>query len=545
MNKLFSTIAACAATVSLFSGCGESSSNPIVGGSGSNNPSPNPAPVARALFQNPFLSPNPGSNIHNDSYLSDTYPFAGPVAGKSAEVRQLNLATFVDPYTGQSRSVVLGIPAGQAYDANNNLQLSTAGLTDPNTGICTRSIMTVDKDTMDVLAFYSYDVTNVDPTDFGGAGYFYQDNLFRMVVALPNGHIQVLQRQPSNLSSVDKYVAARDINVCGVGGAIAPPAGVSELSLYALVPDKNGNIWFSLGQGIVGFVTPAGVVSSFDTNDPDGTGTRTPQADGAFQAIANSHSIDQGDSEAGSSGVYMLTTHNLYRFGVGNNGKPQVVWQTPYDRGTGIKPGQVSFGSGSSPTVFEMGGRRFVSIVDNGTPMKCNVYRAESTLNSGEQRLFAQTKPFGDDPLTSDENSLIAAPSSDGGTDIFAENNWGYLNVNSVLGPLTTRPGFVRMHLLPDGSFSVASLNPNISVPTLVSKMSTASQVVYTYDKKPDGWYLTGMDAADLNNIRLSLLAGPPTTLFNNHYSALSLAPDSKTVWVGTVGGLTRITIDK
>ena len=547
MKKTKSTLVACSLATAIFvSGCGDSTSSSVAApGSSFQSPVQAVPPLLRSLFQNPFLSPNPGSNIHNDSYLSDTYPFPGPVQAGNVAVSQVNLASFTDPDSGQRRSVVLGIPAGQAYDAQGNIQSVTAGLVDPINGITTRSIVTIDKNTLQVLAYQAFTISNVNPTDFGGAGYFYQDNQFRMVVALPDGHIKVLQRQPSTLSTVDKYVPVRDINVVGPGGAIAPPAGVPALSLYAVVPDKVGNIWFTLGQGIVGFITPNNQVNWLDTNDPNNTGTRTAQPDGDFQEIANSHSIDEGDSASGSSGIYILTTHKQYRFGVGANGKPEIIWEFPYDRGTGIKPGQVSHGSGSSPTVFEMGGRRFVTIVDNGSPMKCNVYRAESTLLPGENRLFAQTKPFGDDLLTSDENSLIVAPApSGGGTDIFAENNYGYLGIDSVKGTGVTRPGFSRMRLETNGNFSVGSFNGSVAPPTLVSKMSVPGQTVYTYEKKTDGWYLTAMDSNDLNNLRFSVFIGPGETLYNNHYSALSLDPDGKTVFVGTVGGLTKIVVN-
>jgi hypothetical protein len=41
------------------------------------------------------------------------------------------------------------------------------------------------------------------------------------------------------------------------------------------------------------------------------------------------------------------------------------VWKAAYDRGTGVKSGQVSWGSGSSATIFNMNNRRFVTIADN------------------------------------------------------------------------------------------------------------------------------------------------------------------------------------
>lgn len=541
MHKPKKTILASALAAALclpLAGCGSSSSDNVV-----NPPSPSGPNFISRLFQNPFMSPNPGSNIHNDSYLSDTYFYPGPVSANNTEVRQLNVASFVDPDSGQLRSVVLGEPAGQAYDAQGNIQGVTAGVTDPGTNVSTRSIVTLDRETMEVLAYQSFEKENSSKTDFGGAGYFYQDNQYRLVVAFPDGHVKVLRRQASELSDVDRFVADLDVNVTGPGGAVPVPNGLTALSLYALMPDKEGNIWFTIGEGIVGYITPNREVFWTDTNDLNHTGTRTPQSDGDFQEIANSHSVDEGDSPTDGSGIYILTTHKQYRFGIGPDRRPSVVWEAEYDRGTGIKPGQVSFGSGSSPTLFTMGGRRFVTIVDNAETMNCNVYRAEAQLGAGEQRLFAQVKPFGNDPQVCDENSLIVAPAPDGsgGTDIWAENNWGYTGFDAVAGSGVTRPGFARMRLLPDGQFSVGSTNLNISVPTLVSKMSEPSQTVYTYEKRPEGWYMTGLDSQNLNTVRFSVPIGPGEALYNNHYSALSVAPDGRNIWVGTALGITRV----
>ena len=540
-KNLKSLLASCGLLgLCLVAGCGSSDGEVITGNTN------NGQTFTSVLFQNPFLSPNPGSNIHNDSYLSDTYEFAGPTSFSSFTLQQNNQSTFVDPYTGTLRTVILGEGAGQAYDADGNIQTVTTGVTDPSTNEATRSIVTLDKQTLSVLAWFSFQKEQTSLTDFGGAGYFYQDEQFRMVSALPDGHVKVLQRQDSLLSTVDQYVAVRDINIAGPGGAVPIPNGLTSLSLYALMPDKVGNIWFTIGEGIVGVINPAGNVRYLDTNDPTGTGTRTPEPDGDFESIANSHAVDEGDSADGSSGIYILSTHKMYRFGLDATGNPQIVWEAAYDRGTGIKPGQVSFGSGTSPTVFRMAGRRFVAIADNAANgMNVNVYRAEATLAAGEQRLFAQVAPFGSGPDICDENSLIAAPATDGsgGYDLFAENNFGYTGFDSVAGAGVTTPGFARMRLLPNGNFTVASVNNSIRVPTIVSKMSKANNTVYTYEKRTDGWFLTGLDATDLNSVRFSVPVGPGTAFFNNHYAALSLDPDGRSVWFGTAFGVTKVSL--
>lgn len=522
----------------LASGCGSSGDPtlPIQSGGGASGP-------LSALYQNPFLSPNPGNNIHNDSYLSDTYEYPGPTSYSNFTVQQQDVVGFADPYTGEVVNVVLGEGSGHAFDPQGNIQTVTAGIADPNTNVALRSVVTLDRNTLSVLAWYPFEKVMTSQTDFGGAGYFYQDNQFRMVVALPDGHVKVLERQKSELSNVDKYVAVRDINITGTGGLVSLPAGLAELSLYALMPDKDGNIWFTIAEGIVGAVKPDGQVSYLDVNDPNRSGTRVPESDGDFEEIANSHSVDEGDS-GGPSGVYVLSTHKQYRFGLNQAGQVEIVWEAEYDRGSGIKPGQVSQGSGTSPTVFHLDGRRFVAIADNAdNTMRINVYRAEAELLPGEQRLFAQGVPFGGTTNVCDENSLIVAPAPDssGGVDIFAENNFGYTGIPATDGAGVTEPGFARMRLLPDGSFQVQSVNSTIRVPTVVSKMSTASNTVYTYEKRTAGWYMTGLDATDLNSVKFAVPVGPGTAQYNNHYAALSLDPDGRSIWIGTVFGVTKV----
>jgi hypothetical protein len=514
-----------------------------------------PTPITADIWQNPFMSLNPTNNVHNDSYMSDSYSYAGPNALRGSEIIHVGETTFIDPYTGESRTVILGECAAHAFDADGNIQTYAAGLPNPETKTSTRAIITLDRETLKVLAYKPYTVASGGgTTDFSGAGYFYQDNLGRIVASLPDGkHVAVLQRQKSPVSNVDQYVEVQSYDVVD---SIPLPPWYEKLSLYAVVPDKAGNIWFTTGQGLVGTISQAGQLRWLDLNDPNGTGAVQPQSDGNLQEIANSHAVDEGDSDSGPSGVYVVTTYNLYRLEASADGTPQIVWQAAYDHGTMKKPGQASFGSGSTPTLFKMGGRRFVTILDNADFMQVNVYRAEAQLQPGENRIFAQAvafpniqaglhgAPSGVQPV-SDENSQIVAPAPDGsgGMDIYAENNWGYTGPDSTLGDLVPAPGgFVRMRLTPDGSLTVASTNDKISVPTLVSKMSIPSQTVYTYEKQPSGWYLTGLDSQDLTRVRFSVLVGTELR-FNNHYGAVSLDADGFTAYVASLTGLTRISL--
>lgn len=513
-------------------------------------PAPSNSPsIGWGIFQNPFLAPNPTNNIHNDSYLTDSYANSGPVSASGGNVAQLSTVAFTNPFTGQPLVLVLGECGAIAYDGAGNVITVSAGLPDLITHVSRRDVLAIDPNTLKILAWTSFTSTVATLqsalTDFGGAGYFFEDNQHRVVVALANGHIEVLVRQKSPVSDVDQFVAAEDFNVTGDGGAVPVPNGQTALTLYALMPDKSGNIWFTTVEGVVGTISPSGVIKWLDLNDPNGTGTPQPQPDGGLQEIANSHAVDEGDSSSSPSGVYVVTTYQQYRLQAGPDGTPQIAWQMAYDRGTAQKPGQVSFGSGTSPTIFRMNGRRFVAICDNAQFMHVNVYRAEAQLQTGEQRLFAQLAPFGSNTLVSDENSVVVGPDADNtSVDIFAENNYGYTGFSATDGSGVTQPGFACLRITPDGGLTVASLNSTIAIPTIVTKLSIPAHSIYTYEKRTSGWYLTGLSSDDVSVPRFSVFVGPGQDRYDNHYSGLSLAPDGRTFFFGTAVGLTRVIVN-
>ena len=231
------------------------------GGSESSGTATTASPRPYNVWQNPNMSPNPGNNIHNDSYLSDSYNFAGPAKQGQATVSLADVVTYKDPATGQSNTIVLGECASIAFDADGNIQSVCAGLpAGPNATSSTRYVITLDKKTLDLLAIFSFEKPvnpNQTGVDFGGAGYFYQDKRYRMVVALPDGTVQVLRRVKTTAGGIDSYTSDATYNITGTGGAVT----VANSSLYAVVPDKVGNIWFTTANGIVGTITLAGAIS--------------------------------------------------------------------------------------------------------------------------------------------------------------------------------------------------------------------------------------------------------------------------------------------
>ncbi len=490
-------------------------------------------------WQNPELAPNPNNNIHNDAWFTDTYTHAGPAAHERAETTLISEFTFADPESGAMRTLILGECAAHTYDAAGNLLTVCGGLPDPSTNEFLRSVAAISP-AGELLAWtgFTYPYTNIQEalTSFGGAGYFFLDSQERIVLGMPDGHVVAWERQASAVSDVDSFTAVRDINITGTDGALAPDLG----DLYALLPAENGYTWFTTTGGGVGTIAPdsceSDCVKWLDINDPDGDGTRDPQPDGNMQRISESHAVN-------GNATFQQSNYSMFRFDMEEDGAPVISWQETYDRGTVTKPGQTSQGSGTSPSYFELDGRGFVTIMDNATTPHINVYRAEATLESGESRLFATAAPFGAETQAAGENSLIVFPGSTSDSiRIYAENNWGNSRIINTIGPLAeTQPGFGGIEVYRDGAVEVLAVNTEIRVPSVVSKGNSASNELYTYEKRATGWYLTALNPSDPRAVEWSVRVGGGAPRYNNWYAQLSLTPDGQSFNIGTLEGVINV----
>src|SRR5438876_392386 len=168
---------------------------------------------------------------------------------------------------------------------------------------------------------------------------------------------------------------------------------------------------------------------------------------------------------AGGGGVFSDSDHAVYRFDAGPMGEPEVTWREAYDRGTRLKPGQVNFGSGTTPTLMGTG-TGWLAITDNADPqMHVLVYRRAPSVPG--PRLLCAVPVFA--PGTSaTENSLIGT-----GTSLLVENNYGYTGPMSVMDGATTEPGITRIDVRPTGS-CLPRWTSSERVPSTVSKISLA-----------------------------------------------------------------------
>jgi hypothetical protein len=96
-------------------------------------------------------------------------------------------------------------------------------------------------------------------------------------------------------------------------------------------------------------------------------------------------------------------------------GNPQIIWSHTYDRGPARKPGQLSWGTGSTPTYFGPTGADYVTIVDNAEPqVHALVYQSGTGTLICQQTVLTLGGP-------GSENSPIGV-----GNSMFIASTYGY-----------------------------------------------------------------------------------------------------------------------
>ena len=286
----------------------------------------------------------------------------------------------------------------------------------------------------------------------------------------------------------------------------------SDDRLAGLLVDWSGRIWFeTAGVGAtagprVGVIDPA-------------TWPRVRWAQlGAGEQISNGMAVT-------SSGTFVLTSRALYKLVAGSDDRPRVVWRAGYDTSDTVKPGQLSLGSGTSPTV--LGGGDYVAINDSATPMKVVVFRTASTLMRGQSRLVGAMPVFEGMAGQACANSLLGYRDS-----IVVENNYGHLDAYDENGFLTSTPnlpGLERIDVKPGGAgLRKVWVNDQVASDS-VPKLSTRTGLIYVVERQQDAvkdvdvHYWTALDFRT-GNVVWRKMAGRGAA-WDSYWSAPALGP--------------------
>ena len=434
--------------------------------------------------QHPFMAADPGSNIHDDAYMTDTYRFSGPM-GRDPQVTS----------TQQGAEC-----ASLTFDARGRLETVCVGPVDV-------TLKLFDPDTLEELASYSLPPRRPGTggvfNDFSGGGYFYLDQRDRAVVPTSTNHLFVVAQ-----TAGPGFRLARDYDVSGVMGG--------NDKIVSVLPDWSGRLVFVTKNGVVGAVAKR---------------SGTVHVVRLHEVIANSIATDE------DGGVYVVTARALYRIDVARGVRPVVTWRERYANSGQTKPGQVSDGSGTTPTVM---GRRWVAITDNADPMQVVVYRRAAHVQGNRE---VCSIPVFHKGSSATENSLAGA-----GRRIIVTNNFGYTGPTATTNGGVTTPGIQRVDVDRDGrGCHHVWRNDRHRSPSAVPKLALGNGLFYAVTKDPvpqdpigveDAWYLSAFDARTgrlVYRVRYGTGLG-----FNPNYAPVTLARDG-TAYVGVLDGLVRI----
>jgi len=427
---------------------------------------------APAAPRHPFMAPNQRSNVHSDAFQTDTNVWSGPLGN------DLEVISHYEPPGGVCGSITFN---SQNQIVSTCLQVRAVRL------------KLFDAQTLEELASYELPPRPPNPNpfqDFAGGGYFYLDNQDRAVVPTTDRHVLVIGVQNG------EFVVEQDYDLTDT-----IPSGSKIISA---LPDWSGRIWLATITGLVVVIDPAtGEVKTHDLGE----------------VVQNSFAV--GDK----GGVYIVSATALYRFKADASGAPVVKWRKVYENTGEQKPGQVSAGSGTTPTLH---GDNWVSITDNADPMNVVVYKRRTGKEICRQPVF-------DKGAGSTDNSLIGA-----GNSLIVENNYGYTGPTATTMGGRTEPGIERVDIDADGVGCHKVWHSDEISPTLVPKLSLANGLVYVYTQDAEGdqddpWFLTALDFRTGKTV-WERLTGEGIG-FNNNYAPVTIGPDG-TAYVGVLGGL-------
>lgn len=452
--------------------------------------------------QHPFLAPNGKSNMHDDSYMSDTYKISGPENHNPL----VTLRRF---------SKTLNTCVTLTFDSRGRILTTEVSM-------LASSILLLDPKTMDVIATYPLPKRDLtDPlfpyNDTSGATYFVLDNRDRVLLADASNAIRIIKYN----DETRKFDLLKRYDLSNI---VVPMKAPAKDHVQMTIPGWHGRyLWFTSRYGVVGTVN---------------------EKSGEIRHITLNHEEIENSFAVAEDGVYIITDHAMYRFVADDNGTPKTVWRTPYDRGDRVKPSNFNQGSGTTPQIFG----KMVAIADNAEP-RMNILFLKRSDGS-----VVCKQPVFDAGKSTTENALPGlVRNGPNGLEysVIIDNNYG-IQREKILAKgrcwANHAGNLIRLDLLPDkhGKYHCKQIwrSPEKSSQVL-PKLSLKNGLLYIYtykflqDKQDYTWYLTALDFFTGKTVfRIPTGEGLDYTNFGQ---PLILGPDGHTAYLGTMGGLLRI----
>ncbi|WP_345344917.1 hypothetical protein [Rhodococcus olei] len=457
---------------------------------------------------NPFLGPVGTSTMHGDAGSSDTTPLAGPGAGR-VTVGATSFASACPTVLQGSDSMVVALCTTMIgrNPTVHLIDLGGSGSSGSADGLGSSDLGSVAAgSTGGRSAGTSLAELELPKGSLLGGVYAYLDNNDRLVAV--DGNRRLVRVGHHNSGGTWSLSVDESVDLSGVIAA--------DDSVTGLAPDWAGNVWFATGAGRVGLVDGAGTARTVDLP--------------AGERVENSISTSP-------DGTSVATTHALYQLSAAPGGAPHVDWRAPYDRGSARKPGQLSWGTGSTPTYFGPStGHEYVTIVDSAdTRVSLLVYRVSDGQEVCRTPVLAKGGP-------GSENSPIAVGSS-----VFVAGTYGYPYpaVPENAGPSVPASapfagGMTRVDVGAGGCTVAWDTDVKSSA---VPRLSTADDTVYTVLRKGTGGALDGFAYAAIDPATgaVRATADLPGSTLNDTIQMAGLITAEGDLVQGTLNGIVRV----
>lgn len=435
MLKKVLVVTALFAVIGYFAGLRACQQVPAVIGSPS-DPSPL---VAINDIQHPFLAESQRSSMHGGAHNWDINTYPGPLGHNTTSKHR-------------KFSNIIGVAPNISFDSQGRLITVSIKLG-------SIELHLLDPETLETLAMLELP-PKASPSDNSGGGYFHIDAQDRVLLAPANDTISIYEIHES--SGSPEWRLAEHYDIAGL-----LPEGVN---IHDVIPDWDGNLWFVTGGAYLGYRDQ--VSGEFYTYELPVDG----------ETIQNSFAVDE-------EGLYVASTDAIYQFQINAQTKaPFYTWREDYDNGAVQKPGTLSHGSGTSPTLI---GDDLVAIADDGDPFTNIVVYKKSASIEGE-RLICKVPLFGEGKSAT-ENSLLVY-----GNAMVVQNDYGHVYTGNAL---KTSPGIMRVDVREDRSGCDVVWHNEAFLSQSLPRLSTATGLLYFYTfqkQQPDdffgGWYLSAVD---------------------------------------------------
>lgn len=375
--------------------------------------------------------------MHGDPGSSDTTPYAGPGATPGG--------TSTIPLGSVCPTILAGadgIP--QALCTEYYDRAPTLNLLDPET-------------------FAPVARLHLQAGALLGGVYAYVDNENRLVTVDGSGAVLLIGHEKTSTGWALKIQKRYSY-----GAAFTKACGSVDCdAIVSVAPGYDGHLWFATADARAGFVdqrTGRVVVRKLSTAD---------------ESVANSIST-------APDGTAVTTDRATYVLHAGKN-RVRLDWKRRYDRGSARKPGQLSRGSGATPTYFgSRTGHEFIAITDNADEQEhLLVYRTDTGKRVCKRAVFGSG-------ASGTENSPIGV-----GRSVYIASTYGYpypagYEGESVPASAPFTGGMQRVDIGRRGCRTVWTSSVRS---TAVPRYSRAEKVIYTVTlSDPSTYSLTRID---------------------------------------------------